>query len=282
MSETQTYRFQTDGKSAAGHEVEIAILWDNFWENYLINKDRGYLKDTINAKTCKGCEKGKTGIVIGSGPSLLKNIKDLKKLLKRDDVFSICADRTFQTLLDNGIMPDYCMTMDQSPLCATYLEKASKSHKTKFLVSVVSNPVTYMMFRLKKIPIYTYAQLSENSLFWACFEAEEGTKWSFLRSGSIVGFTATDFAVKAGAKRVYLIGQDLCVYQGEFDRTSNECLYANYNFKIPDTNKLTNLAFVQASVAFMNLPVSYPKVEFIDLSGGLDKGMKIKNIKEAI
>ncbi len=52
--------------------------------------------------------------IIGAGPSLNKNIEELKLIPKNSRGYIMCVDASLSILIDNDIIPDYCMTIDAS------------------------------------------------------------------------------------------------------------------------------------------------------------------------
>jgi hypothetical protein len=84
---------------------------------------------------------GKTAVIIGAAPSVRSKVSDLR-FLQRDSgflLYSVSSGLGF--LLDNGIIPDYCMVMDADPTIARFFETVDERAKDVTLIaSVCTDP----------------------------------------------------------------------------------------------------------------------------------------------
>ena len=165
-------------------------------------------------------------IVVSSGPSLNKNIDQLKKA--KGHALILSADSAVSVLLKAGITPDMY-----------------------FCVDAKKNPGHFEHEGVGDIPmgceldtaVAAFKDRRAHCFFAGCsnphidgFLDDEGIVLFRLDTGGSVANTATDFALKLGAKRIILVGQDLA-YTGNkshaegslraswnMDLSKNECL----------------------------------------------------------
>lgn len=71
---------------------------------------------------------GMTAYVICAGPSLEKNIDDLKTISDRGII--VCVDASLRSLLKRGIVPEYCVMIDGSEKMLTMMEGVDTSKTT--------------------------------------------------------------------------------------------------------------------------------------------------------
>lgn len=259
-------------------------MWNIWWKNIEDNRRFDLYNGLENAFCLSGKHEDATVIVCGAGPSLKENIEYLRNA---DNAIVICVDRAFELLVSEGIIPDYCVTEDFSPTCSIFLNRAAYAPKTVFLVSLVSNPATINALRQSGKMPYLFGHKGECVFFWQCYENEHGFNYSNFKNGSVVTFTACDFAVMLGASTVITIGNELSVKKkdiaGEERFRAMPYTVHEIDGKPLDEPLKTHNEFLKACFVFGELPVEYPEVEFIDCSGGLKKpGWKISALKECI
>ncbi len=68
---------------------------------------------------------GMTVFVVGAGPSLRKNIADLKKVGKLGVI--VCVEAAFRYLMEQGVVPDYCVSIDADSRMLSMIEGADTS-----------------------------------------------------------------------------------------------------------------------------------------------------------
>ncbi len=93
----------------------IEELWV---ENYKINNDKGlFIQNKVKSIKYLKNNSSLTNvpiILVGAGPSLDKNIKHLNR--NRDNYLLFCADIVLHKLMQNGIVPDFVVTIDPNPI----------------------------------------------------------------------------------------------------------------------------------------------------------------------
>jgi hypothetical protein len=80
---------------------------------------------------------GMTAYVVGAGPSLRKNVAELKKVGKLGLV--ICVDAAFRYMMAQGVVPDYCVTLDADSRMLSMVEGADTS-KTTLVAQASASP----------------------------------------------------------------------------------------------------------------------------------------------
>lgn len=112
-------------KQKTKEEVEEMMRNDPFikiWQdNYNANMERGYIQKGhpgIHFFTEKDKLLGVPAFLVVAGPSLDKNIQELKRA--KDHGVIICADVILFRLIEEGIEPDFVVTIDPSPTIGKY------------------------------------------------------------------------------------------------------------------------------------------------------------------
>jgi len=175
--------------------------------NYDEKKDRksALLLDTILEESNVDTKiinliKGKTVLVIGSGPSLQQAIPKLKNHKK---VVKIAADSSIKLLVENKIIPDIVVTdLDGDE---TILKKIAKT-KTIFVVHAHGDNIEKIEFAKK---------------FKNCIGTTQSIPFNKIRNFG--GFTDGDRGVFLanyfGAKKIILVGMDFGKRIGKFSKT---------------------------------------------------------------
>lgn len=102
----------------------IGIWTRNICENYQ------HLKKAKSIKKLKQICKDIPAVIVGAGPSLDKNIDELKDI----QAIIIATDRAYKPLLNKGIKPDFVVSVDcHDDLVLSYLDKVDSSQHTLIL-----------------------------------------------------------------------------------------------------------------------------------------------------
>jgi hypothetical protein len=82
---------------------------------------------------------GKAVLCVANGYSFEENIETIKKHQKNVDI--LCCDKTLGNLLDNGIIPTFCLVCDANVNYEKYMAKYKDQLKdTTLLINVCANP----------------------------------------------------------------------------------------------------------------------------------------------
>lgn len=211
----------------------IKIIKDVLWKNQIdINTSMSYSKkwfDTlasnfkyiangIPATVLRDKYKGKPAIIVSAGPSLEKNIDELKRV--QDDFFIIVGGRTLRSVLDKGIMPSAIVNVDPSErnynLVRGYIEETNiplvfyEGTNEK----IVCNHNGMKIFFTQKSFIKDIAEVEMNN-------------YTF---GGSVAHISTAFAYDMGCSPIIFIGQDLAY--------TNDQMYSNISTDLGNPNTL--------------------------------------------
>lgn len=80
---------------------------------------------------------GVTAFVVAAGPSLKQNVQALKKVGRMGVI--VCVDAVYRYLIENGIVPDYCVTLDADARMITMIEGADTS-RTCLIAQASASP----------------------------------------------------------------------------------------------------------------------------------------------
>lgn len=219
------------------HQVEIVDssvytelrFGKEFQENILHNVGDSIFQSTINQLKEKFSEcdqENIPAIIVSAGPSLDKNIKDLKKAQGR--AFIIVVDTALKAVLQNGVIPDLAITVD--------------AHKPEVLFehSEISNlPFLYCKYsnwklndRLKARRFYSG---HGEDFIGALHNSFKGEQIDNIESGGSVAHEGFSLAVYLGFHKIILVGQDLAYPEGKKHTTA---AYQGKEKKVRDNSNL--------------------------------------------
>ncbi|PKL16583.1 MAG: hypothetical protein CVV49_15465, partial [Spirochaetae bacterium HGW-Spirochaetae-5] len=148
--------------------------------------------------------KGIPAIVVAAGPSLTYSLDFIRNNIGKAVV--IAVDTSYKLLIDNGITPHFCLSVDPQLINARYYEGIGKTDTI-----LVSDPTVHpSIFRYFKGRV-SVTGIAFDMMKWIddiCGEKGE------LTHGGSVSTNAYDFARRIGASPVYMVGQDLSFTSG--------------------------------------------------------------------
>ncbi|TDX58912.1 motility associated factor glycosyltransferase family protein [Orenia marismortui] len=148
--------------------------------------------------------KDKAIIIVAAGPSLNKNIDDLKAAKGKSLI--ICVDIVMNTLLAEGIIPDIVIIADQSEFHIKYFKEVDQS-KLKNTILAFNPRVQPQVVQEWKGPKLLTPSVSENFIIkW--IERYTGQKGRVFEGGS-VSHAAFGLAYFLGGDPIVFVGQDL-------------------------------------------------------------------------
>jgi len=110
--------------------------WCKQWRDHCKQHSK-YKQKSLNEFANSGV--GKALVLVATGYSLEKNIEELKK--HKDDVDILCCDKSLGILLDNGIVPTYCLVCDANVDHDKYLKPwEDQLEETILFMNVCGNP----------------------------------------------------------------------------------------------------------------------------------------------
>lgn len=172
---------------------------ENFINNFICNLNS--INKSTSVNSCIGKNNNIPAFIVSAGPSLEKNINDIvnnKNLLEKSIVIS--GSRTLKVLLDNGIKPDYLLTIDP----VDYNYEMIKEHLNSDI------PLAFYEYSNRKIlRDYKGNKIYLASLLQNILEEFHSLRGTYL--GGSVAHTSVDMARALGCNPIILLGQD-CAY----------------------------------------------------------------------
>ncbi|MCI8669504.1 MAG: motility associated factor glycosyltransferase family protein [Lachnospiraceae bacterium] len=261
------------------HEFITNMLssFDDLPEQYVINQ----LKEKFD--TCDLSDI--PAIIVSAGPSLDKNISELKKA--EGKAFIIVADTAMKSVLNAGIIPDLIMTVD--PHKQPYLFAHSQMIYLPMVVCPQSNKKLWVLHSGKRFYfVDDKSYISDLYMRYAHMEV------SPLETGGSVANNCFSLAQYCGFKTIILIGQDLAytnnkkhavaAFNGaDFDKVKSDEKYIEVE-DIFGGKILTNKGMEAYLKWFEKQILRYPELKVIDATEGGAKihGSEIISLKEVI
>ncbi|MEK4698578.1 6-hydroxymethylpterin diphosphokinase MptE-like protein [Solibacillus sp. FSL R7-0668] len=180
-------------------------------ENNLKNIE--YLIESKNPAEIYKKFKNKPAIVISAGPSLEKNIQDLREA--KGKAILIAVDTILTKLLNQGVIPDFVCSVERIEKVYDYFYKGKNIPKEVTLVGpTVLDPRIFSELKGNWIlPFRT--EVSESNWLQAMTKTNGNVG---LLMGASCAHVAFGFAVHLGASPIILVGQDLA-YGTDFENT---------------------------------------------------------------
>lgn len=224
-------------------------------------------------------------IIIAAGPSLDKNIKQLKKA--KGKAFLIAVDTALNPLAKEDIIPDISVTVD--PHKPLGLFQNEKMVNIPFIYALTSNSKIKNFH--KGMRIYQNSIDSFLNQFIRRFEKPS----AFLETGGSVAHSAFSLAQRLGFKTIIFVGQDLAYPN---DKEHSESVYNNSSrnnihnlnkeyFEVEDIygeKVKTEYNMNQYRLWFEQAVIVYSEIKFIDATegGAKKKGMELLTLEKAI
>lgn len=177
---------------------------DTFWNNItdLINQ---YGVGTLTNELKMNESDDYAAFIVSAGPSLDKNIDQLKKIKGRAMIMAV--DTAIKPLLKNGIIPDIIASVDpHKPLS---LFDCEGFDMLPMLVDINYNSEISKIHKGKRF----YAWSGE--LFIKKLLEKEFSRLDIIESGGSVACNLFSLAIRSGFKTIVLVGQDLAYPNGK-------------------------------------------------------------------
>lgn len=153
------------------------------------------------------------GILVAAGPSLNKNVAELKKAKGR--ALIIAVDTAIKPLLRAGVVPDLFFIIDAvKPVELVQMEEARE-----IPVVTTLNAASEVLEYHRGMKIF----FNEGYLFSERIIARGGKRYGDVSSGGSVATSAFSLFYKLGLSRIILVGQDLAY--------TNNCSHADGTFQ---------------------------------------------------
>lgn len=179
-------------------------------------------------------------IVVSAGPSLNKNINELKKV--KGKAFIIAVDTAIKPLLNHGIKPDlFCIVDGLKP---TALIEHPDVHDIPLVTSLVVASGVMDYHKGKKF-FYSCDELIEKEIFDRCRKETGCKKYLYpahLPTGGSVANSAFSLAHLMGAKEIILVGQDLALTGG---KTHADGTFKDKMKKLTEEEKASGTFYVE-------------------------------------
>lgn len=246
--------------------------------NENIIKNISYYNNSITLKQMKSkIPKDVPAIVVAAGPSLAENLEWLKKSKGRAVIFAV--DRVIDYLLDEGIEPDFLVTID--PIKDVRYFSQRDNLTIPLICYTNSNNDTVSKHKGRKI----FCNI--NSFVTELYHVVDKEPQRLESSGSvaIVAYTA---CVELGFQRVILVGQDLA-FQGEIShvggKTSTKSEKANVYVEDLNGNQIkSRYDWREFILRYEELIKKYDSTEVIDVKnvGARIKGTELMPFSEVL
>lgn len=187
--------------------LDLKYTKERFYSLVLtILKNIPYLVKETPILELKDRFKGKTAVVVSAGPTLDKNIEQIKKY--RENIVLIVVGTAMKAISKHGLIPDFLCIIETYD-CSKQLEGIDLS-EVNFVIEPFSN-TNLRKFNFKNRFSHISSNLPVNSL-WS--ELSGINIEEYLSKGT-VSYTALNCARILGCSKIILAGQDLAYIEGQ-------------------------------------------------------------------
>jgi len=260
-----------------------ALVASKRWFETLISNFK-YIAEGIPIDEYKDYYKGKPAVIVSAGPSLDKNIDELKKL--DDQMVVICGGRTLKSVMNKDIKAHLLVSVDPYEI---------QYNLAKGYVENYNGPLLFYEGTNEKV----VSNHPGDKIFYTnlnCIRDMAERSIEPLLQGGSVAHIMVDYAILAGCNPIIFIGQDLAytndtIYSKVADKqegpTSFEKTKKNGDIYVEDVNGgkvRTSLSLDIFRRTFEEIIKRNPHIKFINATEG---GARIKGsiempLKEAI
>ncbi|ADL52108.1 motility associated factor glycosyltransferase family protein [Clostridium cellulovorans] len=185
-----------DGIRSAIFNKNTAVKFSKAWFESTVRNLR-YLCNETSINRYKNIHENIPAVIVSAGPSLDKNIKELKKA--KGKFIIICGGRTLRPLVENGIIPDYMSIIDNSEQSNALVSDLLEKYDIPLIHSEIISHKVLELHKGKRI-FYSHSGFINKI-------AKEETE--NISIGGSVAHSCTRFAIHCGCNPIIFIGQDL-------------------------------------------------------------------------
>lgn len=248
------------------------------YEGYSIEELKGMLPDDVPV------------IVVSAGPSLNKNITDLKKAVGKACI--IATDTAMKPLLNAGIIPNLFVIIDGLKPGVLFEHKDLSKVPMVTMTGVSVEPMKY--HKGKKFFYYSSSPFEHQILTELGKKEKKSKTLPNLITGGSVANSAYSLGVYMGAKTIILVGQDLAMTgnrthaDGTFKDKMEEIDVNSDNYfeveSIDGGKVLTRDDFDRYRKWFEEYAKKWDYITMVDATegGALIHGSKVMTLKKAI
>jgi hypothetical protein len=211
-------------------------------------------------------------ICVAAGPSLDKNINQLKKI--EDNVLIMCVGTSLKPLLREDIEPDIVVSMDGNIANLEHFKDIERIPDS-YLFAELGN---YFEIQVKWNSKMSFFTMKRNFSGWV---EEIKDKYTSINTGGTVAHSMIDLAYKFGADPIILMGQDLAFTEEKSHASGTTYENKEVNNQnlieveaVDGGTVLTNKSFLSMLSYFNNYFAKRPDRTYIDATEG---GAKINN-----
>jgi len=180
------------------------------------NRILDMLKTPSLSRVVSAIGKRKNIVLVSTGPSLHKQLPQLKKVM--NNITIMCADASLPILAKEGIQPDIVLSMERGSLTAKFYEQTSREFQkdTVVLLATVCHEDIFKNIQSDKLSIFMRADKHNQILGF--------DEWGYLGGGMSCANYLYNFFMNSQIENLVFIGQDLAYGKDGSSHSKNHVL----------------------------------------------------------
>lgn len=237
-----------------------------------------YLKESYTLQgIAPFLRKDRPAIIVAAGPSVKDNLEELKRAKGKAYLFVV--DRVLDFVLDNGIEPDFVVTVDPAKPVEYFTNRERIEYP--MLTELASNKDILERHKGKKIVINC-------DWFFKSVYEKAGVKPPQMNTGASVATVAFSACIQLGFDKIVLVGQDLA-YDGEMTHAGgiaeDPSKTVNVMIEGIDGNKVSSrYDWKEFAIWFKDMIYLHPEITVFDTKkkGAKIQGAVLKSLEEIL
>ncbi|WP_346920325.1 motility associated factor glycosyltransferase family protein [Clostridium sp. UBA7339] len=204
------------------------IFFSKIWFESTIS-DLKYLSKSKNIVNMKNAYSDKPAVIVSAGPSLSKNISQLKQFEDKAVIFT--GGRTWRTLIEEGIKADFLSIIDAHELSYELVDEVINKEEVTLVHSEILPNKVLKLHKGNRV-FYPYAPWINDIV--------ENPNYNFTHSS--VAHTCTKLAMYMGCNPIIFLGQDLAYTDDKVHAENAEFVQEKYKDKEDITKVADNFS----------------------------------------
>lgn len=191
-------------------DFSVQSHFGKLWHRNILTNITNYSNQISSQyKLIQNIDTTKKAAIIAAGPSLDKSIEEIQKC--RNEYYIFCTDTAYGTLIQNKIIPDFCITVDAQNISHTHYHSLLNPEKTVFTFDISSSGESIKKIYKSKGKLFF---IKNNHPLSVCID-QTNVMPSITAGAGTVTIASCDLASYLGFNKIKLFGADFSYGNGK-------------------------------------------------------------------